>query len=359
MVREPARTSMKILILSSCAKNTGSYLRAVYLAESLRDHCDVELVAPLSRSIRLRLHVLLSIPRNLLRVIARDADFLVGIKAFPNVTIPLLVAKYLMGRKVAVDIDDADHEYVKGMQARILALIQRPAPRRFDLVTYHNELLRDFIGKEFRVGEDRLYRLEQGVDLERFSPRDGDVEKGSLFFTGFLDVCSSLGSLLRAVRIVQQRVDAPLTVAGGGILEPRFRRLARSLGVTVRFLGQQPIERVVEEMARAEICLVYYDETEANRYRCSMKLRESLAMAKKTVCNDIGEMKHFEKYTYQSSSGIEDFAGMILDTLERGDGRELEGALFIRRNFDWKRIGERFYRRIQRLCARAEGDSRR
>ena len=94
--------------------------------------------------------------------------------------------------------------------------------------------------------------------------------------------------------------------------------------------------------------MVYYDPIEANAFRCSMKLREYLAMEKKVVTNDVGELADFARFTYQSSSRIDDFAATIEQALEGGDGREMEGARFVRERYDWRAIGARF---VQRLAA--------
>lgn len=342
--------AVKILVLCSYAKDTGNWLRTVYLAEALKKWAEVELVESLPRCLPFRLDIVLSLPIYLFKVACSDADFMIAVKPFPNTAIPLLLAKYVRKKRIAVDIDDVDHGYLEGIPARIISALQRPVPKLFDLVTYHNERLADFIADTFKVQREKLYRLEQGVDLETFRVPDVPCKRGSLFFMGHLDVASSLGSILAAVREVQERHDAPFTIAGGGRLSSHFKAMADSLGVRVRFTGPLTSGALLRELARADICLVYYDPIEANAYRCSMKLREYLAMEKKVVTNDVGELADFARFTYQSSSRIEDFATTIERVLEGGDGREIEGARFVRERYDWRAIGERFYRRIVDVC---------
>lgn len=337
---------MKILILSSLPKNTGCWWRTVYLAKSLGNHCEVELVSPFSKCLPFMLDVILSAPYNIYKVISTDANFIIGMKPFPNVALPLIIARFLRGKKVSVDVDDVDSGYFKNIKSKIILHLQKPFPRFFDIVTYHNDLLRDFIIKQFGVMPDRLYKLDQGVDLEVFEPRNAPVEKNSLFYMGHLDIASDLEFILKAVSIVQRKRSVDLVIAGGGATEKKFRKLAEQLGVKATFTGQLSNKMIAKELSRAGICLAYYAEKGVNRYRCSMKVREYLAMGKKVVCNDFGDLKNFREHTYQSSSEIGDYANKILEVFEKSDGRELHGRRYVRQNLDWKKIGRDFNNRI-------------
>jgi len=256
---------------------------------------------------------------------------------------------------VVVDIDDLDSGYLTGFPSWIIAAVQKPFPRHFDLVTYHHDNLRDYILRHFGVSETCLHRLHQGVDLTRFSPSEGTEERRGLFFMGHLDVASSLGTILRAVAIVQAKTSVDFTVVGGGRLESTFRNQAAIAGLQVRFTGRLPVDRLPRELDRADVCLVYHDETEANAHRCSMKVREYLAMGKKVVSNDFGDLKEFERFTYQSSSDVEDYVRAILDALGGGDGREKEGVRYVRQRYDWVAIGARFHERLAHLRHTGKG----
>jgi glycosyltransferase involved in cell wall biosynthesis len=289
----------------------------------------------------------LSLPGNLVRALRSDADWLIGIKPFPNVTVPLLLARWLRGKRIVVDVDDLDFGYFRGWRAALIRALETPAPRRFDVVTYHNERLKDVLIRRFRVPPDRVLRLEQGVDLDVFRPRPIPVEEGTLLYVGHLNIASDLAFILQAVAYVQRSRRARFTVAGGGPCAGRFREMADELGVVTRFTGPLSNHEVADEIAKAEVCLVYYADTEVNRYRCSMKLRECLAMGKKTVCNDVGELGDFAPFTYASSSRLEDFADRIVEALDGGDSREERGATFVRERYDWNRIAAGFGERLR------------
>ena len=345
---------MKIQVFSSCAQDTGSWVRTCNIVEALGRHATVELVWALPRCLPFRLDIVLSFPWYLLRALTSRADVLLASKPFPNTMLPLLLARWLRGKKVVVDVDDLDHGYVTGLPARIIAALQRPFPRHFDLVTVHHEKLGAFVREGLHVPEERIYRLAQGVNLERFrSSGSAPADRSTLFFMGHLDVASSLESLLRAVALVQAVRSAPLTVVGGGRLKHRFRAEAAARGVEVRFTGRLTVDRTACELDRAGVCLVYYDETEANACRCSMKIREYLAMGKRVVSNDFGDLREFQRFTYSSSSRIEDFACAIQAALDGGDGREEVGARYVKDHYDWDSIGARFFARLAVLSGSA------
>jgi hypothetical protein len=344
--------TLRIQLFSSYARDTGSWVRLFHLAEALKRHARVELVPALPRCLPLRLDIVLSFPWYLAKALFTRADVLIAGKPFPNTALSLLLARGLRGKTIVVDVDDLDHGYVSGLASRIIAAAQRPFPRRFHLVTYHHEDLRTFIRNRFRVPEQRLYRLAQGVDLGRFHPADGPPTGGDLFFMGHLDAASSLGPILDAVALVQKDRDVGLTVVGGGRLAPAFRARAEAARLRVRFTGWLPVDRAAREMDGASVCLVYHEETEANAHRCSMKLREYLAAGKKVVSNGWGELERFRRFTYSSSSRVEDYARAILAALDGGDGREREGARLMREACDWAVIGARFHERLERLVRR-------
>lgn len=346
---------VKVLVLSSLAQNTGCWLRAQYLANSLKG-ADVEIITPMKKSLPLMMDVLLSIPLNVYKIFSRSADVVIAIKPFPNATIPMALKRFLAGSRMIVDIDDLDSGYRRGILSRLNAAIQKPFPKYFDLVTYHNSLLRDYIKKEFEVREEKLYKLDQGVDLKIFDYKKFDrklrrrfAQDGEkiILFMGHLNIASDLDDILRAMKLVQEKAKAVFIVAGGGPEEANFRNLARKIGVKAVFTGYVKNKEISSYVGISDICLVYYKDKPVNYYRCSMKLRECMAMGKKVVCDDVGELKDFRKYTYQTRADIEEFSNKIIEVLKSGgDGREIRARKFVEGNLDWNSLGRKFEERI-------------
>ncbi len=359
---------MKIAVLSSLAQETGSWLRTQYIADSLRNagkgKIEVEAVKPLKKSLPLMMDMALSIPLNFLKILFNKSDVFIAVKPFPNLSVPLVAKKMLDKSKIIVDIDDLDSGYRKGLLSEINAFSQKPFPRYFDIVTYHNSLLYDYIQKEFKVQKEKLYKLDQGVDFrifdykikdENLRKKFADKNEKIILFMGHLNIASDLDEIIKAMKIVQEKLSKTRTkfvflVAGGGPDEENFKNLAEELGVKAIFTGYVNKEDIAKYVSIADLCIVYYKDKNVNYYRCSMKLRECMGMGKKIVCDDVGDLKQFSKYTYQTKADMNEFAEKIIKLLKsKGDGRELKARKFIEKNLDWNKLGEKFLEKINSL----------
>jgi glycosyltransferase involved in cell wall biosynthesis len=356
----------RVILISGQSSDSGCWLLTQYLGRSLeKAGHEVTYIKPL-KSRPLMLDLLISIPINTLKAFFIPADVIMGIKPFPHVTLPLMLKK-LVGTKTVVHIDDLDYGYRGGFLSWLSKRVQRPFPRRIDLVTYHNPNLRKHIVEDLDVDEGSLYVLEQGVDLDTFDYRkNSDVSTRNalkskygirsekiLFYTGHLNIASDLDDILRVFKLVRNsRRDIKLLVAGGGPSEEHFVKLAGQLGVAkqVIFTGYLSKEDVAALITVADVCLVYYKDIPVSYYRCSMKLRECMGMEKPVVCNDVGDLRRFRHYTYQSSTRHRAFADKVLQVLEEGpDKRVRAGRVFIQKSLDWNRLGRSFSKRISRL----------
>jgi len=260
--------------------------------------------------------------------------------------------KKLFGTKIIVDIDDLDYGYRKGIVSNISRLIQRPFPKYFDLVTYHNDMLLEHITGDLNVKVGRTYRLDQGVDFNVFNYKIKDSllkdkfkGKKILLYTGHLNIASDLDEIMKSVSLL--KLNYVFIVAGGGPMEKEFKELARKLNINAYFTSHLDRNDVAKYISIADVCLVYYKDNFVNKYRCSMKLRECLAMEKKVVCNDVGDLKEFKDYVYQSNSSLDDFSKMIVNALNSKDGRNKKGREYIKKKYDWKDIGEKFSKKLR------------
>lgn len=343
---------MKVVILSSFAQDVGCWLRAQYLGGSLNG-CEVSYIKPFKKTWPFMLDMLFSLPVNFFRVLFAKADVMIAVKPFPNVTWPLLV-KRLFGTKIIVDIDDLDHGYRKGIVSEISKMLIRPFPRYFDLVTYHNNNLLKHIVNDLKVDRNKTYRLDQGVDFGVFNHEIKDallrnkfVGRKVLLYTGHLNIASDLDDILKAVSMLKERYV--FIIAGGGPLENDFKKLAKELNVSVFFTGHLDRKDVARYLSIADVCLVYYKDNLVNLYRCSMKLRECLAMEKKVACNDVGDLKEFKDFTYQCGSDLKEFSKMIVKALNSKDKRNIKGRKYIENKYNWEKIGEKFSKQIHKL----------
>ena len=93
--------------------------------------------------------------------------------------------------------------------------------------------------------------ISNGIDLKRFNPKnDGEYlkkkykipQKPTLLFVGRLDKEKCLDTFIRAIAIIQDKVDLHAVIAGKGKEEKKLRELAEELGVSslITFTGYVP-----------------------------------------------------------------------------------------------------------------------
>jgi phosphatidylinositol alpha-1,6-mannosyltransferase len=287
------------------------------------------------------LEVLTTLVPNCWRALTTDADVAVGFKPHPNVTLPLAICRW-RGIATWIDVDDLDHSYRRGLAARAANAMQRPFPRRCDVVTYHHPLLRDYVVDHLGCDPARVVRLAQGVDTALFDDAYADAEPATVAFAGHLNAANDVDSILAAWRIVARpRPDARLLVIGAGPRERRLRRLATRLGVSrsVEFVTVAEHALVARHLRRAHIGVVFVPEGPFNEYRCSLKLREYFAAGLTVVCTDVGELAGFAALTHQSPPTIDAFARVLLQVLDRpDDGRAAVAQAYARDELDWEYV---------------------
>ncbi|MCJ7793109.1 MAG: glycosyltransferase [Candidatus Marinimicrobia bacterium] len=359
---------MKVLILSALAQNTGSAVRTEFIAESLKKAgVEVDFVKPFPRTFPFKIDFIITLPWYFLRIIFSSAKFVFVVKSYPNVVLPLFFKK-LLGGKIIIDTDDLSFAYSEGRWSYFSELSQELFLPLADLHTYHHPNLLNYLTKDLKISSKKTYQLKQGVNLkifekelfskakDRLKRKLGLEKKKILIFVGHFDVACDLEEILKAmVQVFQEDPRARLLLVGDGERRKEFQELAQELGIFERivWIGLVPKEKVADFVSLADVCLVYYGDKQANYFRTSMKLREYLAMGKRVVCNDVGELKDFEKYTYQTSSQLSDFAKMTIKVLSGfGDRREEKGRIWVKRNYSWEEIGRDFAEKLRNYFAK-------
>ncbi len=366
---------LKVLIISSTSRDSGGYLRASGLADGLRRAgAKVFLITP-PYAQPFFLDYLISLLGNILLTFWRRFDVAVAIKPFPNACLPLWIQK-LYGAYTVVDVDDIDYAYRGGFIASLIRLLQRPWPRRFSLVTYHNPLLVDHIVKEFGVLRRQTRQLPQGVRLGLFRAlkaaavrkgRAGLGLEGKGFLLGYsahLNVAAEGTFILKMLARLRGRLpDSRLLVVGGGPDLAGWKRETRRRGLAgaVHFTGYLEHRRVAANIGLVDVCLLYYPPGRANRVRSSIKLREYLSLGMPVVSNRFGELSDFAGYSYQCGGRIGDFVGKLARLYRSGgDGREKRGQEFVMKEYDWDTISKGFLGYCKRQIEhRGKGEVRR
>ena len=359
---------MRVLILSSHGKPTGCCLRGRYLARALEKAGVEAKMAPPLPCLPFLTDMALSLPLYAADALKSSWDVIMAMKPFPNACLPAWLGR-ARGALFVADVDDVDYAYRDGFLSNVVRTLQKPFPRNADLVTVHNDRLLEHVVHEFGVNEASIYRLDQGVDLDVFSPRnetpfplenwyiERGIEKDApiLFYTAHLNVACDIQPILRiASSVLSASPPSNFLLAGGGPLERHCEELCRQMLPVGRWhmTGALSPEEVALHMQRATACLVYYEPKRANTYRTSMKLREYLAMGKPVAANDVGDLAEFGAFAHLASdeAGVAEAAVSLL----RGEGlnKAAQGMAYVKKNLDWSAIGLRFKEKLEEMIHR-------
>jgi glycosyltransferase involved in cell wall biosynthesis len=341
---------VRILLLSSVEHDSGSALRFRALAGALarRGH-DVHLLEPARPGSRpetppgvvrhpcprLPVRPELQAPLWLLHgvgaVVRLRPEVCWSLKALPNAFLPALLARRL-GARLAVDLDDLDEAYYPpGVARRIVREFFAWAVSAADDVTTHTEPLRERIAA-LRGSRAAPVFVDQAVDVRRFARPERSLALAEslglsdgpvLLYAGHLGPASDLGPLLKSLRVVAaERSDVRLLVVGdgrkrGALEAAAARDLPRGLA---RFVGAVPHRDVAAYYALADVALNYLEDTEANRHRASIKVREALAAGVPVVTSRTPDTERFAEFVrFPEEPGPIAFAAAVLAALRAPD----------------------------------------
>jgi glycosyltransferase involved in cell wall biosynthesis len=365
-MKTKGRKTLRIIVLSSKGGGTGCALRARYIAEAFqkKGH-QVHFIRPIP-SLPLWFDMVLSKPYYFFKTFRLKSDAVIAIKPYPTL-VPALWWQRVKGAKVVIDVDDLDYDYSRGWFRRFHRWLQKPWPRWADIVTYHNDHLREPLDRVFKVPAEKLIQLPQGVDRSLFSTKPLRLEnlpgpaaalwkdRGArplLVFTAHLNVACDLDPVLRSFKILKETLPAAhLLVAGGGPDEGRFKHLALDLGVrpSVHFTGYLSPRQVAACLKTGDAALVYYSDIPVNRHRASMKLRESLACGCRVVATEVGEIRLWKKALFLSRPDPVHFSQAVLRALKAKKSPRRSSLLV--KKWDWVHCVEGLEGRIEALCA--------
>lgn len=190
--------------------------------------------------------------------------------------------------------------------------------------------------EEFENIVDTTKQIEiipNGVDTRLFRPlssRTFDSKEKNILYVGRLDARKGIDILFYAFREIRKTIKAKLTIVGDGIEKSRLVRLAKSLNISVDFMGRVPHQNLPEVYNAADLVVVpsLYEPF-------GMVALEAMACGTSTIvstaCPDFG-MPRFEK------GDVKDLTKVMIEALSSEEKlKELSTkSLMISKEYDWE-----------------------
>ena len=357
------------LILSSLTLSSGTGIRLKGIAKGLarhghgvwlvgageRDHCTVGVSYvqvggsphPLVTALKLFL-------TNLSAVIRIRPEYCIASKPLPHTVVPALLSRWL-GAVTLLDFDDLESGYWRRrIWWPLFRLLERVSPRLFHFTCVHTEELAQEVTNRSGLHPNRVLRLNQGVDVALFSPRETEEApaKPVILYAAHLGVAAAgLHFILSGFRKVAEKgPDTILLVIGGGPLLPLFKKEAERLHLNgkVVFGGQMKHELMPEVMGLARAAVNYTPpENTASRYRASVKVREYLNMGLPVATNIVGsDLEPFSPFLEVFEAGnTESFARAVEQALARGWSENAQREL--KNNWAWEVVVGKFLNQLE------------
>ena len=195
---------------------------------------------------------------------------------------------------------------------RSLAKIAGFLYRRCDRLVVVTPAFKKYLIERWRVPEDKIFVVENGVDASLFRAVQPNValrrEVGAegkfvVSYIGTMGNAHGLETLLEAAARLQETAPKVLfLLVGEGAEKKRLVSMARSRALTnLRFVDQQPREKIPAYISASDVCLVLLKRTELFKTVLPTKMLEFMSCARPVI---LGVDGHARRVMEQANAGI-------------------------------------------------------
>ena len=195
---------------------------------------------------------------------------------------------------------------------RLLAKIAGFLYRSCDRLVVVTPAFKEYLVEHWRVPAEKISVVENGVETSLFSRLTpnaalrraiGAEEKFVVSYIGTMGNAHGLETLLEAAALLRERAPEVLfLLVGEGAEKARIVSLAHSRGLTnVRFVGQQPREKIPAYITASDVCLVLLKKSELFKTVLPTKMLEFMSCARPVI---LGVDGHARNVMERANAGI-------------------------------------------------------
>jgi glycosyltransferase involved in cell wall biosynthesis len=253
---------------------------------------------------------------------------------------------------------------------RSLAKIAGFLYRSCDRLVVVTPAFKEYLVEHWRVPDEKIFVVENGVETSLFSrltPNTalrraiGAEEKFVVSYIGTMGNAHGLETLLEAAALLRERAPEVLfLMVGEGAEKARIVSLAHSRGLTnMRFVGQQPREKIPAYITASDVCLVLLKKAELFKTVLPTKMLEFMSCARPVI---LGVDGHARSVMEQANAGIfvapEDSAALVDAILRLAADPALRESLgrngrqYVLQHFSRQQTAEVYLDVLQDLLAR-------
>jgi len=244
---------------------------------------------------------------------------------------------------------------------------------RADCIVVVTPAFQQHLVQRWHVPEDKISVVENGVETDLFAPLPqrandelrqqlGATGKFLVLYAGTMGMAHGLETLLDAAdQLKHNNRDVQFVLVGEGAEKERIKSLAQSRGLSdIRFLDQQPREKIPAFISASDACLVLLKKTEIFKTVIPTKLLEFMSCARPVILGVEGQAREIVE---QAGAGLviepenaEALAGAIR---QLAANRELalamgqKGREYVLRCFSRSWTAEKYIQILQTLVTNA------
>jgi glycosyltransferase involved in cell wall biosynthesis len=244
---------------------------------------------------------------------------------------------------------------------------------RADLVLTIGQSMKDEIVAR-GIPEDKIGIIPNGVDVERFTPRDRDCDLAARLGLGDVPTFGYVSNMDHYRESQETLVKAAAHLARAGRPEhcvlvgdgPRrksLEQLAASLGVAdrVHFTGRVDHDEITAYYSLIDVFVVPRTRERAATYVTPLKPFEAMAMGLPVVVSDLPALTEIApapergwNFPADSARGLADVLRSVFDDDEERVRRASAGLDWVRAERQWAHNGPRYREHLARVVARTE-----
>ena len=189
----------------------------------------------------------------------------------------------------------------KSLLHRALARIAGFLYRHSDRIVVVTPAFQDYLVQHWQVPREKISVIENGVETHLFGPQieNGlrtELEADGKFvvsYIGTMGMAHGLETILEAASHLRtSNPEIVFLVVGEGAEKQRIVELARKCGLTnLRFIGQQPREKIPAYICASDVCLVLLKKTDLFKTVIPTKMLEFMSCARPVILGVDGQAR--------------------------------------------------------------------
>ena len=183
--------------------------------------------------------------------------------------------------------------------------------RNCDRIVVVTPAFKDYLIDHWHMPADKIFIVENGVEQNLFSPHPttdlrkelGVEDKFVVCYVGTMGMAHGLETMVEAATRLQQTIpEVIFLLIGEGADKARIMGMARSRGLSnLRFIDQQPREKIPAYICASDACLVLLKKTELFKTVIPTKMLEFMSCARPVILGVDGQAR---KILEEAQGGI-------------------------------------------------------